>query len=425
MNMESKIVPATEGVSPPRRLLGRLSRGQRGALVLLPLAAAGAAVGLVGREPAATAAPPLPVVTVAAPIVRQVNEWDEHIGRFEASRAVEVRPRVAGAVIGVHFRDGEIVRAGQLLFTIDPRPFAAALAEAQAGIQSAQSELSLAREDLGRATRLLDVEAVSRSDVDRLQARVRSGEAALAAAQARARSRALDLEFTRVRAPIAGRVSDRRVDAGNLVGAGESAGGTLLTTINALDPIYFSFDGSEALFLKMKRAEQARSAATVQVRLQDETDYRWRGKLDFTDNALDTRSGTIRGRAVLRNPGLFLTPGMFGNMRLSTGSTAAALLVPDSAVQTDQARRVVLVLARDGGVTPKPVQLGPVVDGLRIIRSGLSPSDQVVIAGGQLVLPGAKVDTKPGRIAPVATASPIAATNPPGGEATLAFKPTP
>jgi RND family efflux transporter MFP subunit len=419
MNMEARIAPDAEGPERKAGMLGRLSRGQRGALILLPLAAVGAAFGLATREPAAATAPPAPVVTVATPLVRQVAEWDEYIGRFEASRTVEVRPRVSGAVTGVHFRDGEVVRAGQLLFTIDPRPFAAALAEARAGVQSAASELALAREDLGRALRLLDVEAVSRSDVDRLQARVRSGEAALAGAQARVRSRALDVEFTRVHAPISGRVSNRRVDAGNLVGAGEGTGGTLLTTINALDPIYFSFDGSEALFLKMKR-QAGGGAAPVEIRLQDEPEYRWRGRLDFTDNGLDPRSGTIRGRAVLPNRGFFLTPGMFGNMRMSTGTARPALLVPDAAITTDQARRVVQVAAPDGSVTPKPVELGPVVDGLRIIRSGLSPSDRVVIAGGQLVFPGVKAQLRPGRIAPAAVApSPIAAPSPPGGEATL------
>ncbi len=423
MNMETRIAPEVDpevdAAAGRPGLLRRLSGGQRGALLLLPLAAVGAAVGLASREPAGAAAPPPPVVTVATPLVRQVTEWDEYIGRFQASRTVEVRPRVSGAVTGVHFRDGEVVRAGQLLFTIDSRPFAAALAEARAGVQSAQSELALAREDLGRALRLLDVEAVSRSDVDRLQARVRSGEAALAAAEARVRSRQLDVEFTRVHAPIAGRVSNRRVDAGNLVGAGESAGGTLLTTINALDPIYFSFEGSEALFLKMKRGA-GRGAASVEVRLQDEPDYRWRGRLDFTDNGLDPRSGTISGRAVLSNPGLFLTPGMFGNMRMSTGTARTALLVPDAAVTTDQARRVVQVAAADGSITPKPVELGPVVDGLRIIRSGLSPNDRVVIAGGQLVFPGVKARVRAGRIAPeTAAPSPIAAPSPPGGEATL------
>jgi RND family efflux transporter MFP subunit len=422
MNMETKITPEEYAQSGgARRRWAGLPKWARGGLVLLPLAAGGAALAVSNSEPQAAAAPPPPMVTVAAPLVRQVNEWDEYIGRFEASRTVEVRPRVSGAVTGIHFSDGEFVRAGQLLFTIDSRPFAAALAEARAGVLNAQSELALAREDLGRAMRLLDVEAVSRSDVDRLRARVRSGEASLAAAQARVRARALDMEFTQVRAPISGRISDRRVDAGNLVGAGESGGGTLLTTINAVDPIYFSFDGSEALFLKMKRAQQEGGRpSAVEIRLQDETEYRWRGRLDFTDNGLDPRSGTIRGRAVLSNPGVFLTPGMFGNMRLSTGASAAALLVPDAAVQTDQARKVVLVVGRDGTVTPKPVELGPVVDGLRIVRSGLTSADRVVIAGGQLAMPGSPVRTQAGRIAPVQAAAPPGVASPIGGEATLA-----
>jgi RND family efflux transporter MFP subunit len=308
-----------------------------------------------------------------------------------------------------------------LLFTIDERPFAAALAEARAGIETASSELALARADLGRATRLLEVDAVSRSDVDQLRARVRSSQAALSAAQARVRSRALDVEFTRVRAPISGRVSDRKVDAGNLVSAGDGGAASLLTTINAVDPVYFSFEGSEALFLKMKRAgASGATASSVEVRLQDETDYRWRGRLDFTDNGLDPRSGTIRGRAVIRNGGAFLTPGMFGNMRLSAGGTRAALLVPDAAIQTDQARKLVPVLAADGTITPKPVQLGPVVDGLRVVRSGLTPADHVVIEGAQLAIPGTKVGVRQGRIAPQPAPRQASVAAPTSGEVTLA-----
>jgi multidrug efflux pump subunit AcrA (membrane-fusion protein) len=220
MNMEAKIRPE-DGEAAERGRFSRLPAWQRGGLILLPLALAGTGLALANSEPQPIAAPPPPVLTVAAPLVRQINEWDEYIGRFEASRTVEVRPRVSGAVVGVHFRDGDVVRRGQLLFTIDPRPFAAALAEAQAGIQNAQSELALAREDLGRALRLLDVEGVSRSDVDRLRARVRSGEAALAAARARVRARALDLDEAgypcsvgRVAGPVAP-VTRRSVRGGN------------------------------------------------------------------------------------------------------------------------------------------------------------------------------------------------------------------
>jgi RND family efflux transporter MFP subunit len=393
---------------------------QRAAWVAAPVALLAAGYGLVHRSAPAMAAPPPPTVTVATPLERDVTEWDDYVGRFEPSRSVEVRPRVSGAVTAIHFTDGQIVRAGQPLFTIDPRPYAAALAEARAGVATANSDLTLARVDYDRASRLVDVDGVSKSELDRLRARVQATTAALAAAQARVRARALDIEFTVVRAPISGRISDRKIDAGNLVAAGEGGNATLLTTINALDPIYFSFDGSEALFLKAKRAG-AGTASPIEVKLQDEADYRWKGKLDFTDNGLDMKSGTIRGRAVLDNPNLFLTPGMFGNMRLATGGRSRALMVPDTAIVTDQARKTVLVVAKDGSVAAKPVQLGPVVDGLRVIRGGLATTDRVVIVGTQMAQPGTKVQTLTGKIAPTApAAAPPQLSAPPAGQATLA-----
>ncbi|TVV69563.1 efflux RND transporter periplasmic adaptor subunit, partial [Sphingomonas solaris] len=366
-------------------------------------------------------APPPAAVTVAAPLVRAVSEWDDYVGRFAPSRTVEIRPRVAGEVTGIHFRDGEIVQKGQLLFTLDQRPFTAVLAEARANAASAASALTLARTDLGRAERLVADEAVSAGEVDALRGRVQAAQAALAAANARVQARALDLSFTQVRAPIAGRISDRRVDAGNQVAGGEGTGGTVLTTINALDPIYFTFDGSEALYLKTQRARQPGVApAAVEIRLQDEATHRWRGRLDFTDNGLDQRSGTIRGRAVLANPGYFLTPGMFGNMRLASGGTKPALLVPDDAVQTDQARKVLLTVDAHNVVSARPVVLGPVVDGLRVIRSGIGPGDRVVIRGTQMAMAGATVAPRAGRIAPQAAPPAVAATQPTAGEATLA-----
>jgi RND family efflux transporter MFP subunit len=392
MNMLTRIEPAAAPVVEPETRRG--PRWQRGAMVLAPIAVLGLGYTLLHREAPAVAAPTPPSVTVAQPLVRDVNEWDNYVGRFEASRSVEVRPRVSGAVTAI---------------------------EAQAGLASAQSDVALARANLDRANRLAVEDAVSKSDVDQLNARLRAATAALAAAQARVRARALDVEFTAVRAPIAGRISDRRIDAGNLVAAGD-ANGTLLTTINALDPIYFSFDGSEALFLKTRRAASAGADVTpVEVKLQDEGDYRWRGRLDFTDNGLDPKSGTIRGRAVLANPDLFLTPGMFGNMRLGSGGTTRALLVPDAAVQTDQARKTLLTVASDGSVAAKAVQLGPVIGGLRVIRAGIAPTDRVVISGTQMAMPGAKVVARPGRIAPVGDAAPPGgATAPTAGEATFA-----
>ena len=422
MNMITQVRDGTEQ-SSVRTRVARLSRRQKIALAAAPLALlAGIAIWESSGTPV-TAAPPPPIVTAASPLVRQIAEWDDYSGRFEASKSVELRPRVSGAVVAVHFTDGSIVHQGQLLFTIDPRPFVAALAEARAAVASARSDLSLAQADLGRATKLLAVDAVSRSDFDRLRARVQAAQAALAAANARVEARALDVAFTQVRAPITGRISNRKVDPGNLVqGGGSGAEGTLLTTINALDPIYFTFDASEALFLKARRARESNAAPSgVEIRLQDETDYRWHGKLDFTDNGIDTRSGTIRLRAVLANPTQFLTPGMFGNMRLSTAQASQALLVPDSAVQTDQARKIVMIVDKAGHVSPRPVTVGPLVDGLRVVRSGITPSDRVVIAGTQLVMPGVRVQVRPGNIQPqTMAASPGIVPVPLSGEATFA-----
>jgi RND family efflux transporter MFP subunit len=372
--------------------------------------------------PTADAAPmPPPVVQTAPPLAREVTEWNDYVGRFAPSRTVEVRPRVSGAVTQILFRDGDFVRQGQPLFIVDTRPYRAQLAEAQAEVASARSALALAQSDYSRIAGLTGDEAMAASEVDQRRAQVRAAQARLAGAQARATQRALDLEFATVRAPISGRVSDRRIDVGNLVSGENGAQATLLTTINAVDPIYFNFDASEALFLQTQRERQASKApASVQVRLQDEADYRWNGRLDFTDNGLDPRSGTIRVRALVPNPDGFLTPGMFGNMRLADAGKVRALLVPDEAVQSDQARKVVLTVGRDGTVVAKPVQLGPVVNGLRVIRSGLSASDRVVVSNYQAAVAGARVEAKPGRITPApAKTAPTGPTSPVAAQATL------
>lgn len=383
--------------SEPEVRPGRLRRW--GWLALIAGAVALTWVLLRGGESAAVTTPP-PVVTVATPLQREITLWDEFIGRFEASRSVELRPRVSGQITAVHFTDGQYVRQGQPLFTIDPRPYRAALAEAQAGVATARSDLTLARSDLERALRLVEDDAVAKSEVDALRARVNAANAALAAAQARVSSRALDAEFATVRAPISGRISDRRVDPGNLVAAGDGTAATLLTTIVATDQLHFAFEGSESLFLKARRQGLA-NGAEVQIRLQDETEFAHTGRLDFTDNGLDPRSGTIRARALVRNPDNFLTPGMFGNMRLASGGVEKVLLVPDTAVQTDQTRKLLLVVARDGTVSAKEVQLGPVIDGgLRVVRGGLAPGDRVVIEGVQQAMPGSMVTARTGRIDP-------------------------
>ena len=418
MNMLTNVAADTE-FNAVRTKFAKRPVWQRGAIVGTPLLLLAAAVTLWNSDPSPAAAPTAPMVTVAAPIERQVNQWDDYVGRFEASRSVEVRPRVSGQIVGVHFTDGQIVRQGQLLFTIDPRPFAAALAEARASVASAQAALNLAQTNLARAEKLKGL-AVSQANIDQLTAEVRAAQAALAGAQARVRSRQLDVEFAYVRAPIGGKVSDRRIDPGNLVATGE----TLLTTINALDPIHFSFDVPESLFLKSARARQAGngSGEVAEIRLQDEAAYNWRGRLDFTDNGISQNSGTVRARAVVPNPNYFLAPGMFGNMRLADGGTTNALLVPDAAVRTDQARKILLVVGKDNTVVAKPVETGPLVAGLRVIRSGITKADRVIVQGVQFAMPGAKVNPRVTQIKPteaVAAAAPPPST-PSSSQATLA-----
>jgi multidrug efflux system membrane fusion protein len=423
MNMISKVV--ADGEAKRLRLkLAQRPLWQRTAIVGTPLVALAAAVTLWSSDPSPAAAPPLPQVTVAAPLEQNVSLWDDYVGRFEASRRVEVRPRISGQIVGIHFTDGSIVQKGQLLFSVDPRPYVASLAEARAGAATARAELALADTNLGRARRLLEADAVSQANVDQLSAQVQTARAALAAAQARVQQRSLDVEFTRIRAPISGRISDRRIDAGNLVSAGVD-GGTLLTTINALDPIYFTFDVPESLYLKDSRERRAGAQGDVaEIRLQDEATYSRRGRLDFTDNGISQNSGTIRARAVVPNPDLFLTPGMFGNMRLADGGTTPALLVPDAAIRTDQARKIVLTVGKDGTVAAKPVETGPLVGDLRVIRSGLTAADQVVVQGVQFAMPGAKVRT---RVTQVQLAKGIAAkaappSSPGASQATLAAR---
>jgi RND family efflux transporter MFP subunit len=393
-------------------------KGLAVAVPLIGIAVIG--VSLTGKAPA-EAPPPLPTVAVAQPLQREVEQWDQYIGRFAPSQSVEVRPRVGGAITAIHFRDGQTVRPGDLLFTVDQRPYRTALAEAQAGVASARSALALARSDYQRAGRLAGDDAIAANEVDSLRSRVNASEAALAAAQARATARALDLGFTQVRAPIGGRISNRRIDIGNLVTGGDNGSATLLTTINAMDPIYFTFDAAESLYLKTHRQRQG-AETPVEIRLQDESAYRWKGKLDFTDNSLDTRSGTIRGRAVVANPQGLLTPGLFGDMHMSAGK-ARALLVPDEAIVTDQASKLVYVVGADGVVAGRTVTLGPVTDGLRVITKGLSPADRVIVGGLSLAVPGTKVNARPGRIVPQANVlSAAAPTAPAAGEATLAAR---
>ncbi len=344
--------------------------------------------------PAAAQAPAAPGVTVAEPLRRTVTEWLDHAARLEASARVEVRPRITGQVEQRHFRDGAQVQAGDLLFTIDRRPFAIATETARAEVARAQSRLDLAEQELQRILPLIRGAVAPQSQLDARRATQREAVAQLAAAQAQLHQAELELSWTEVRAPIAGRISDRRVDNGNLV----QQNATLLTTIVALDPIYAVFDMSEADYLRIARRQEARQADyPVQLRLVDETDWRHEGRLDFLDSVLEARAGTLRARAVLANPSQFLTPGSFVRLRLWSGE-GEALMIPDAAVVADQATRAVLTVAADGTVVPKPVALGPMVDGLRVVRSGLSAQDRVVINGLHRARPGARVTAEPGRI---------------------------
>ncbi len=359
-------------------------------------------------------------MVTAQPLQRSVEDWDDFVGQFESPASVAVRPRVTGYVTAVAFRDGQQVRKGQLLFQIDARPYQAAYDQAKAGLARAEAALADAKVELARSQALLAVRATSQQDVDTRQATERTAAADVEAAKAALQTAALNLGFTHVTAPISGRASDSKAMPGNLVTQDQ----TVLTSIVSLDPIRFRFTGPEAEFLKYKRENLLGDGAqpAVQIRLQDEADYRWPGKLAFVDNAFDTSSGVISAYALVSNPNGFLTPGMFGHMRLQGSRPYLGLLVPDEAIVTDQSREVVYVVGRDGKAAARAVELGPVVDGLRVIRRGLTPADRVVIDGVQNAHPGKPVTVRAGEITPKPDA-PDAPQSPPASSATFAVAP--
>lgn len=336
-------------------------------------------------------APPAPMVSVATPLRQDVTDWDDFTGRFESPQQVEVRARTGGYLQAVHFRDGQFVKKGQLLFTLDPRP-------AQALLASARAQADVAKGDLKRAESLLAATAISREEFEARRSASLVADAAL-------RARQLDVEFTRVTAPISGLASDRRIDPGNVISGGTSAG-DVLTTIVSVSPIHFVFDASEAQFLKYQRTAGGRTGAPVQVRLQDETEPRWSGRIDFLDNGLDASSGSARLRAVINNPGNVLRPGMFGSARMAGGGSYQALVIPDSAVISDGPRKVAYVVPKSGEVQVRVLELGPATGGLRVVRKGLRPDDRVIINGVQRVRPGVKVQTSEGKIAPATRPAP-------------------
>ena len=377
-------------------MLSRKPAVSRG-LVSLLLALAAAACSASGEEQAGP--PPAMPVTVSTPIAQEVVDWDDFVGRFEAVQSVEVKPRATGYLQSVHFRDGQYVRQGQLLFTIDPRQSQAALAQAQAQLARAQATLANARTELARSRTLAASQAASTEEVEQRLASVRTGEADVAAARAAIRAQQLSVGFTRVTAPISGQVSERRVDPGNSVTADQ----TVLTTIVSTNPVHFAFEGSESLLLKYQRQNSgSRTGTPVRIRLQDEATYVHAGTLDFVDTVINTGAGTVRARAIVANPTGFLKPGMFGHMRLASSQPYRALLVPDTAIVTDAARRVLYIVDKAGTVIARPVELGPLTGSLRVVRSGLAPTDRVIINGIQRAIPGQKVKPQPGRI-PFAT----------------------
>ncbi|RVT43304.1 efflux RND transporter periplasmic adaptor subunit [Sphingobium algorifonticola] len=363
------------------------------------------ALAACGQKP--PQAPPPPTVTVAAPLVRDVTDWDDYVGRFEAVEDVQVLPRVSGQITQIGFRAGVEVGKGAMLFQIDPRPFRAQLEQARAQLVRSQATLANARSELKRAEDLRKFQAVSQEEYETKLATLRSASADVAAAQATVQARALDVEFTTVRSPISGRVSDKRVAIGDYVNAGQ----TLLTTVVTVDPIWFSFEGAESLYLKYirqaakgERASSRYAANPVEVQLADETGYNWRGRMIFVDNAIDTNSGTIRAHAEIANPRGFLVPGMFGRARLLGSGTYRAMLVPDEAILTDQTRKLVYLVGKDGKTVPRPVETGPMVEGLRVVRTGLKPGEKIVIDGLARLQPGMPVKPRDGKIAPRASA---------------------
>jgi multidrug efflux system membrane fusion protein len=362
-------------------------------LVLVALSIAGC--GDSGKQQART--PPPPTVTVANPLARTVVDQDEYVGRFIAVDSVEIRARVSGYLEKVHFRDGQIVKEGDLLFSIDKRPYQNALDQARANLAQARANLAFTTADLERAQKLVKEKTISEQLFDQRTQAKRIAEASVTANEAAVRQATLDLGFTALHAPISGRIGDRRVSPGNLV-TGGAQGNTLLATIVSIDPIRFEFTFDEASFLRYERLSQegkdvASRGAGVEVTLKliDEDDFTHKGRMDFIDNVIDRSSGTIRGRAQFANPNDVFTPGMFARVRVPGSPPYKALLIPDAAIASEQVRKYVLVVDKDNVVRTKYVTLGQIVDGMRVVKSGLAADDRVIVAGLMRARTGQKV----------------------------------
>lgn len=379
---------------------------------VLVLASALIAVAACDEAPKAQRPQGPPPVTVAQPLQKTLTEWDEYTGRFDAIDTVEVRARVSGYLTEVRFRDGDTVKKGDLLFVIDPRPFRRALDQALAELNQAKIRANFTLRDLERARPLVRRGNLSEQVFDERQRAAREAAAAVQAAEARVKTAQLNVDFTQIRAPITGRASRRLVSVGNAINGGAS-NATLLTTIVSLDPIHFYFDVNEAAFLKYVRLSHNGSRPSsrdrpnaVRLALKDEKGFPHKGFVDFIDNRIDRGTGTMRGRAVFRNPDQLFTPGLFGRIRLVGSAEYKALLLPDAAINTDQANRFVYVVGDDGTVLYRQVTLGPLVDGLRVVRTGLKPTDRVIISGIQRARTGAKVTPKRGKVEPPKAGTP-------------------
>ncbi len=357
-----------------------------------------AALSLAGCSPKPPAPPPPPSVSVAPVLQRDVAEWDEFSGRLDAVDQVQIRPRVSGYIKRVTFTEGREVRKGETLFEIDPRPYQADLDRAQAQLEQARTAADLAAREVARAEKLVNVQAISREEFDSRTSAQANGVAAVRAAEAAVQTAQLNLNWTQVRSPIAGRVSRAEVTEGNLVQAGPPDA-TLLTTVVSLDSIYLYFDSDEQTYLRYTGRAAAdggkgwhNDRLPVYLGLANETGFPHEGRLDFVDNRIDPTSGTIRTRAIFSNRDRRFTPGLFARVKLVGGQRQPALLVRDAAVGTDQDRKFVLVLAKGDSLAYRPVELGRLSDdGLRIVRSGLEPGEKVVVNGLMRVRPGIKV----------------------------------
>ena len=335
---------------------------------------------------------------MAKPTKQQVTDYDEYVGRFIAVDSVEIRARVSGYLEKVHFKDGQIVKQGDPLFNIDRRPFETAAAQARATLAQARANLAFTESDLTRASQLVRDRTITEQVFEQRTQAKRVAEASVAAQEASVRHAELDLQFTELKAPVGGRIGDRRVSEGNLVTGGTGGNTTLLATIVSIDPIRFEFTFDEASFLRYERLGKegkdvaSRSAGVeVAVKLIDEPDFAHAGKMDFVDNVIERASGTIRGRAVLPNPNGVFTPGMFGRVRVPGSPPFEALLLPDNAIGSEQVRKYVLVVDAENVARTKYVTLGQLVGNLRVIKDGIGPDDRVIVNGLMRARPGAKV----------------------------------